>query len=356
MKPLPAIPNDIRGKRALVRVDFNVPLADGRVADDFRILQTLPGIRELQEKGARVILLSHLETDGDQPSTKEIGDYLSQTLKNFSFVSDISGETAQNAVGALGDGDGVLLENVRRDPGEVSNDEKFAKRLASLGDFYVNEAFSVSHRAHASVVGIPRFLPSYAGPLFRAEVEHLSRAFNPPHPFLFIVGGKKISTKAPLIKAYAGKADVIALGSSFVAQREDFSDSSTILRVIDVVVERAGSRETVMLDAVLPNDHIYDLGPKTTAEIARHARASKMIVWNGPVGFFEAGFAEGTHAVAQALADSGAEVIVGGGETVQFIRQFGYWERFSFVSTGGGAMLDFLANQTLPGIEALQKA
>ncbi|MBI1956924.1 MAG: phosphoglycerate kinase [Candidatus Niyogibacteria bacterium] len=371
-----AIPTDVKGQRVLLRVDFNVPMEGGRVADDFRIAATLPTIRGLAARGARVILMTHLDMDGQRPSLRPIADHLAGHLPNVMFVDDVRGGKAEAAVSALEDGDILLLDNLRRDDGEVANTTEFAKRLATFGDLYINEAFSVSHRKHASVVGVPQYLVSYAGPRFGEEVRQLSRAFDPPHPFLFILGGKKISTKVPLLEKFLKKADTIVLGGVSAAlllksrgfedisvpdgeelslMRAKFANEPKIPTPLDAVVDRGGERLTLEPALMKAGDTMYDIGPETAGLIVRLARESKFILWNGPVGYCEGGFTDGTRALAEAFARVNAEVIVGGGDTVRFLNAWGMLDTFSFVSTGGGAMLDFLVNETLPGIEALAK-
>ncbi|MBI2038711.1 MAG: phosphoglycerate kinase [Candidatus Niyogibacteria bacterium] len=371
---LPLIPSDIQNQRALVRVDFNVPMDGVRIVDDFRILRTLPSIEGLQAQGAAVVLMAHLDTDGERPSLKPIADHCTAHIKNFRFIADVAGSEAKEAVRALSAGEVLMLENLRLDDGETANTSEFARRLASFGDFYVNEAFSASHRKHASIVGVPQYISAYAGPLFQTEVENLSRALNPPRPFLFVLGGKKISTKVPLVEKFLKKADTIVIGGAAagallksrgfdaittpteeLAVMEKFANAPTIITPLDVAVERGGKRLVVESAAIQAGDMIYDLGPETTALIAQYAKGSKFILWNGPVGYCEKGFVDGTKALAEAFANSGAQVVVGGGETVSFLREWGYLDRFSFVSTGGGAMLAFLVSETLPGIEALAR-
>ena len=275
----------------------------------------------------------------------------------------------------LQEGDVVLLENLRHSEGEEKNDPLFAKYLASLGDVYVNDAFSVSHRAHASVVGVPALIPHYAGIRLALEVTKLAVAFDPQHPFLFILGGAKISTKMPLLKKFLNIADNIfvggAIANNFLKVKGVEIGTSTydkdeldgldaylgdphLVLPVDVVAKNAAGSETKTLAALSSGDMIVDAGSSTIKSLEAVVGAAKLIVWNGPLGFYEEGFTEGSRELLGLIAGSRAMSIIGGGDTVALINEMGALEKFSFVSTGGGAMLDYLANETLPGIEALE--
>jgi len=375
---LPRIPKTLKNKRVLVRVDFNVPSRLGKVQDDFRIKKTIPTIKELQNRRNSVILLTHFEVGGDVPSLLHIASYLRRHgFPKLRFVGDVVGEKAQRAASTMKQGEVILLENVRKDAREKKNPASFAKELASLADVFVNEAFSASHREHASIVGVPRHIPSYAGPLFVLEVKHLNRALRPKKPFLFIIGGNKFSTKAKLVSKFLRKSNNIFIGGSlsntflFVNGytvgkseierdmigiiRKKFSKSSKIITPTDVVVRRSGKKETVQIDELQQKDIIYDVGEDSVRMLEPFIKNARFILWNGPIGFIEGGYTSGTKQLANLLAASKAEVIVGGGDTVAYLDKLKLTDEFSFVSTGGGAMLDFLANKTLPGIEALIK-
>jgi phosphoglycerate kinase len=268
-----------------------------------------------------------------------------------------------------------MLENTRRFKGEVENEKVLAKNFASLGSIFVNEAFSVSHRPHASIVGIPRIIPGYAGFLFADEVSHLSKAFNPPKPFLFILAGAKFETKFPLVKKFLELADTVFLGGALAndllkakgyeigLSKHAFSDlgfaevgaSPKLILPIDVVVEASGVAAIKDVSDVASNEKIVDAGPKTLALLAEKIAAAKFILWNGTLGAYEDGFVGPTEALAGSITSSGAESVVGGGDTLASIAKLNLTDKFSFVSTGGGAMLDFLANGTLPGITALEQ-
>lgn len=367
----------VEGVKVLVRADFNVPIKDGEVVDDFRIRAALPTIKFLKEKGAKVILLSHLESnEGKNLKLKPVADCLKKLgvmtsgAERYAHISDY----IQNG---LKNGECVLLENVRLFAGEKTNDPKFAKELASLADVYVNEAFSVSHRSHASIVGIPKFLPSYAGLQFEKEVLHLSKAFTPGHPFVFVLGGAKFDTKLPLIARFSTIADIIFLGgalgndallakgisvgaSKISKGKVDISamvSQPNIIVPIDATIQDHSFKE---IGAIGAQDAILDAGPKTLALIDEKIKTAKFILWNGPLGPYEDGYVEGTESVAKMIADrtqadSSVVSMVGGGDTLAAIANLGIEDKFTFVSSGGGAMLDFLAKGTLPGIEALTK-
>ncbi len=363
---------NLKGKKVLVRVDFNVPIQNGKVMDDFRIKKALPIIQYLQSKKAKVILLAHLGEKGTEtlaPVAKKLSKYV--TTK---FVSNIDGVVAQNAILKMQPGDVVLLENLRQNPGEVQNDKNFARTLASLGEVYVNEAFSVSHRAHASIVGIPKYLPSYAGFQLEAEIKHLSIALKPPHPFFFILGGAKFDTKMPLIKKFLKTADRVfiggALANDFFKQEgyevgislldkgqynlKTLLKNTKLVLPVDVVAVAGKKSRVTSVDGVLPNESILDVGPATVSLIEGYARGAKLVVWNGPMGNYEHGFEKGTDEVLKALSEVKGKTILGGGDTADLADKLHLEDSFTFVSTGGGAAIEFLAKGTLPGIKALK--
>ncbi len=344
----------LRGKRVFLAIDLNVPIQDGKVVDDYRIARSKKTLDFLQQHNARTLLVSHRTNEDESliPVYEEI-------KKLYPIVFAKTLEEARTALAKAKNGSFVLLENIRQLRGEKENREAFAKEIASLADVYVNEAFSVSHRAYASVVGVPKFLPHYAGFLFEEEVRNLSKAFSPAHPFLFILGGAKTETKLPLLKKFLSIADTVFVGGVlandvFKARGEPVGSSSvSVMAFPSVLLHHPKLR--VPCDVVRSGDRITDAGEKTVADIRASVRAAKLVVWNGPLGEYENGFIAGTEGVARALAESGAETIVGGGDTLASIARLGIREKFSFVSTGGGAMLQFLADGTLPGIEVLQK-
>jgi len=354
---LPTIKNkNFKGKRVLLRVDFNVLLKNGKVGEDFRIKKTLPTIKLLQNKGAKIIILSHFGENKD--SLRPVANYLKKRLKNFRFIPTIFGKALEKTVSQMKNGDILMLENLRINPDEEENDDDFAKKLASLGDFYINEAFSVSHRQHASIVGIPKYLPSFAGLLFEEEIENLSRAFKPKHPFLVILGGVKFESKLGVLERFLKIADKIfiggALANNFFKLKGIDIDKSVYDEKVSIKKYLNNSKIVLPSDVRKEDGVILDIGPKSIKELSRLIKKAKFILWNGPLGNFEEKkFAAGTLGIARLIARSRAVSIVGGGETIAAATKAGAVKKFSFVSTGGGAMLQFLAKGTLPGIEAL---
>ncbi len=362
----------LEGVKVLVRADFNVPLAGGKVVEDFRIRAAFPTIDFLTSKGAKVILISHIEDNagGPTPSLAPVADTMEKLGHPVTFVKDWK-KVPQLLEGEIKNGECLLLDNVRFFEGEKKNDPQFAKELASFADIYVNDAFSVSHREHASVVGVPKLLPSYAGLQLESEVEHLSKAFNPAHPFFFILGGAKFETKMPLVEKFLKLSDSIFIGGALAndflkAQGREVGTSIVskkpidlsaiisnpkIFSCVDVAIAQDGNKGVADIQ---PTDQIADVGEKTIALLKEKISAAKFILWNGPFGIYEKGFTWGTEECARLIAEnSNAMTIVGGGDTLAAIAKLNIEDKFTFVSTGGGAMLDFLAQGTLPGIEVL---
>lgn len=376
MKTLKDIPN-LSGAKVLVRVDFNVPVRDGVVADDFRIRMAFPTIDFLTSRGAKVILISHAEaSDGSNNSLEPISVHMRKLGKNVLFIKNPKSvySTIENSTKP---GEVILLENLRMlGEGEKKNDKKFAADLASLADIYVNEAFPVSHREHASIVGVPTFLPSYAGLQLEKEVAHLSKAFKPEHPFIFILGGEKFNTKLPLVERFLNIADTVFIGGAlandlFKAKGYEVGDSLVsegtfdfnsllsnpkLMTPVDVTTQ---NHEVKAASTVTPGEKILDAGPATIEELRKKLSDAKFILWNGPLGLYEEGYTGPTMELAKVMAEAtarGAETILGGGDTDAAVAALGMQDKFTFISTGGGAMLDFLAKGTLPGIEALEKS
>ncbi|HZT41023.1 MAG TPA: phosphoglycerate kinase [Chthonomonadaceae bacterium] len=384
---------DVRGKRALVRVDFNVPQDEaGHITDDTRIVAALPTIRYLIDHGAKTILMSHLgRPEGVTPkySLAPVAKRLSEWLgKEVPLLPDCVGPEVAARVNALHDGDVVLLENVRFHPEEEKNDPEFARQLAALGDVYVNDAFGTAHRAHASTEGVAHILPAVAGFLMKKELDYLGSALaDPKRPFVAILGGKKVKDKIGVIRALLEKVDALLIGGGMAftfiqarggsvgkslvdASNLDFckevlaTAGSKLCLPVDVVVSNADpfkDGEAACETRVVPADAIpedwagYDIGPRTAEEFRRVIQEAGTVVWNGPMGIFEfARFAEGTRAVAKALAESQATTIIGGGDSAAAVQQLGYADRMTHISTGGGASLEFLEGKPLPGVVALQ--
>jgi phosphoglycerate kinase len=362
-----------KGTKVLLRADFNVPIIKNRVVDVFRIVKTLPTILFLKKKGAKIIIISHAGDDGSQ-TLLPIAKILQRYLK-VKFIKNIIGESVLLEIERMKNGEVLLLENLRVDSGEKNNDRLFSKILSSYGDIYINDAFPVSHRAHASIVGIPKFLPSYAGLQLEKEARELSKVLKPKHPFSFILGGNKFSTKMPLIKRYANVADHFFIGGALLNdllksagfnvgeslveegyEVKNVLKNKKLIMPIDVVVSNNKKKKTVLISEVKDRDKIYDIGPKTVSEIIKQLKDSKLVLWNGPVGRYTAGFGKGTKDLLIALSKHKGDVFLGGGDTVALVSKLKLENKFKFVSTGGGATLEFLADGTLSGIKALEKS
>lgn len=364
---------DLRGKRVIVRASLDVPIEHGVVTNAFRIVKALPTLTYLTNAGARVILLTHVGRDPEN-TTEPIYHALKAHVP-IRYVEALEGNVVDNAVTALTDGEILLLGNLRSTSCEEENDAAFAKTLASYGEYYVDDAFAVAHRAHASIVGIPEHIPGYAGLTFVDEYEHLSRARNPEHPSLFILGGAKFETKEPLIEQYVNMYDAIALGGALandflkargyevgtslvspVDLRENpLARRENILVPVDVVVKNDADTREVRVDGVEKNEAILDIGTESVEALKPRILGAHMILWNGPLGYYEGGFDAATKACAKLVAESDAFSVVGGGDTVAAIESLGLSDKFGFLSTAGGAMLEFLEKGTLPGIEALMR-
>lgn len=359
----------LKGKRVVVRVDLNVPIRDGHVVNDFRVRKVQPLLRFLSHEGARTILLAHLgETSG---TTLEPVAHLLKNCCNVKFVKDFLGSEGSRAVADMAEGSILLFENLRVDPREKANDPGFAKRLAQYGDCYVNEAFSVSHREHASIVGIPRYLPSYSGIQFESEVKHLSLAFNPPRPSLVILGGIKFETKLPLAKRFLESADHVFIGGALandIFQAQGYEIGDSVISSSDLDLDGILGNERLLLPVDIggsgfvkhPNEiekgeMILDAGPETVALLKSVIAQSAFVLWNGPIGDYAKGFSKHNQELAHIIAESSAQSIIGGGDTVASIAELGLEDKFTFVSTAGGAMIQFLSTGTLPGLEILER-
>lgn len=381
---------DVAGKRVLVRVDFNVPMEDGRITDDTRIRASLPTIQLLRERGARVILMSHLGRPKGKvdpalrldPVAERLGELLGVPVHK---VDDCVGEQVKEAVSALKEGEVLLLENLRFHPEEEANAEVFAKELASLADVYVNDAFGAAHRAHASTEGVARYLPAVAGLLLARELEVLGGALEAPkRPFLAILGGAKVSDKIGVIQNLLKKVDTLVIGGGMAytfLKAKGYEIGNSILDAERVELAKALMQEAKerSVELILPQDVVVaeafrpdarhvtvpadqipagwegvDIGERTREAIAAAVRKAATVIWNGPMGVFEMEpFSHGTRAVAEALAASNAVTIIGGGDSAAAVTQFGVAGKMYHISTGGGASLEFLEGRKLPGVEAL---
>ena len=383
---------DVKGKRVLVRCDFNVPMKDGAISDDTRIVAALPTIKYLAEAGARIILMSHMgrpEGEANMKYTlKPVAERLQQLMgKEVKFVSSptVVDDSVKAAVDALKDGEMMLLENVRFRKEETKNIESFTKELAALGEIFVNDAFGTAHRAHCTTAGLADFLPCVSGFLIEKEVKFLGAAVeNPERPLVAIMGGAKVGDKIPIIRNLLKKVDTLIVGGGMVftffkAQGLEIGtsildeESISLAKELLDEAEKAGVKFLLPVDCVcasefkndakkatfdadkLPTDMMgMDIGPETVAMYKKAIAEAKTIVWNGPMGVFEMeNFAAGTKAIAEALAASDAVTIIGGGDSAAAVEQFGLGDKMTHISTGGGASLEFLEGKVLPGIAAI---
>ena len=378
---------DLKGKRVLMRVDFNVPMDGDKVTDDKRIKAALPTIKYVLDQGASLVLMSHLgrPKDGFDPafSLKPASQVLAGHLgKPVQMAPDCVGPEVEKMAKALKAGEVLMLENTRFHAGEEKNDMELAEQMAALGDIYVNDAFGSAHRAHSSTEGVAHFLPAVSGFLMEKELEYLSRATaNPEHPYIAILGGAKISDKILVVENLLAKCDKLIIGGGMantflVAQGLNMQDSlvetasidtaksvlakhaGKIVLPVDAVIadkfEADANSQIVAVDKIPAGWRMLDVGPKTLNLYKETLKGAKLIVWNGPVGVFEMPkFAEGTFALARLLAESGATTVIGGGDSASAVKKAGVAGRMTHVSTGGGASLEFLEGKELPGVAAL---
>ncbi|MGC8972162.1 MAG: phosphoglycerate kinase [bacterium] len=379
---------DLKGKRVLTRVDFNVPLADGKVADDTRIRAALPTINYMRERGAKVILVTHLgRPKGVTESLRldPVAVRLSELGIPVKKLNDCIGEEVKRTVAEMKEGDVILLENIRFYPEEEKNDPKFAQELASLADIYVNDAFGTAHRAHASTEGVARLLPAVAGFLMEKEIKFFSKVLeSPERPFVAVLGGAKVSDKIGVIKNLLEKVDILLIGGGMtytflkalgyevgqsICEVDKLSLAKELLNLarekkvelvlpVDVVIAdkfAPDANTRVVPVSQIPSDwQGLDIGPQTIEIFSQKISQAKTIVWNGPLGVFEMpAFSVGTKAVGIAIANTDALKVVGGGETAEAVEKFGLADKMTHVSTGGGASLEFLEGKVLPGVAAL---
>lgn len=372
-------PEIFNGKRVIIRVDFNVPIdlpagqaGNGSVSESeaFRIHAVVPTMRWLKNAGAKIILISHIGRGGD--SLVPVADYLTAQLPELgvTFIPEIIGENVDNAISNLQNGDIILLENIRQHSGEESYDIEFSKTLAHYADYYINDAFAVSHRAHASIVGIPKLIPGYAGLLLESEINHLNQALQPISPSVLIMAGIKFETKLPLIEKLLPLYDTVILGGGLlntylksfglnigVSVVDDLANLSNIVGSTKitipekVIIERDGIAQVVTISQVQKNDIIVDV--VIDNNIKELLNAAKTVVWNGPLGWYEKGYTQSSIDIVESLGRA-THSIVGGGDTVTVIQKEHLEDKVSFLSTGGGAMLEYLQNGTLIGIKVFK--
>jgi phosphoglycerate kinase len=379
---------DLKGKRVLMRVDFNVPIEKGVVTDDKRIRAALPTIQYVLDQGAALIVMSHLGRPKgtgfeEEFSLKPVAQVLSQLLgRPVQMAPDCIGPQVEAMARALQPGQVLMLENVRFHKEEEKNDPEFARQLAALGEVYVNDAFGAAHRAHASTTGVAKFLPAVSGFLMQQELEYLSRAtLNPERPYVAILGGAKISDKIAVIENLLTRCDKLIIGGGMAntflaAQGYNMQESlvepnsietakkiiasagNKLLLPVDAVIadkfQNDANTQIVDVDKIPPGWRVMDIGPKSVARFSEALQGAKLIVWNGPLGVFEMPrFAEGTFAIARVLAQSGATTVIGGGDSASAVKKAGVAKQMTHVSTGGGASLEFLEGKVLPGVAAL---
>jgi phosphoglycerate kinase len=380
---------DVKGKKVLVRVDFNVPLAEGKVGDDSRIVAALPTIQYLLDQGAAVILCSHLGrpkgvdlTFSMRPVAEHLGTLIAAPV---AFASDCVGEPAETAAAALQPGQVLVLENTRFHDGEKKNDPEMARQMASLADLYVNDAFGSAHRAHASTAGVTDHLPAAAGFLLEKEIKYLGNAIaEPERPFVTILGGAKVSDKIGVIENLLEKSDQILIGGGmantfFKAQGFEMADSLVEGDAVDTakaLLDQAGGKLVLPVDVVIADAfaadaaeqvmdvgdvpdgwRVLDIGPRTVEAFGAIIADAGTVVWNGPMGVFEfEKFAKGTFAIAKAVSESNATSIIGGGDSISAIKKSGLDDKITHISTGGGASLEMLEGKILPGLAALDDA
>lgn len=372
---------DLKNKTVLLRCDFNVPISQNReILDDFRIREAVPTIKYLIKQNAKVILMSHLETKYEKHSLNLIISKLNELLnQKIEFITDYLEKSGQEKIEKLKPGQVALLENLRFHKEEKENDNKFAKKISQLGDIFINEAFSVSHRKHASIVSIPKYLPGTIGFLFEKELEVLSKILeNPERPFVVIIGGIKVKTKIKTILNLLKKSDYLLLGSKIgetilaqkgILKQRKFDKEESVSQIdltdlkvhlpLDAIItlkEAKNSLKERAIGTVKREEDIYDIGPETIKVFTEIIKQAKTILWNGPLGMYEdKRFEKGTKQVLEAIvSNNSAFKVAGGGETLMAINKFHLKKRFDFLSTGGGAMLEFLAGERLAGIKALK--
>jgi len=362
---------NVKGKRVLVRATLNLPIERGTLLDDYRLRRALPTIEYLKEQGAVVLIVGHIGRDPKE-TMLPVYEECKKHFPEMQFCGDFYDEANACLLSAKG-GDVILFENLRQHEEERAGDDAFAKRLASLADVYVNDAFSASHRDHASITGVPKYLPSYAGLLLQDEVAHLEKATTPESPSMAIIGGAKFGTKGMLLKKFVDQYDHVCVGGAIATDfykamgyevgRSFLSDSTEGIEELidckkihlpkDMIVVDGDTKTVKTIDEVQPHESIMDAGPATGEALETLIKEAGFVIWNGPLGLYEEGFTEQTDRIARAMAESSATTYVGGGDSVASIAHLNLHDKFNFVSTGGGSMIKFLSEGTLVGIDAL---
>jgi len=362
---------NLKGKYVVLRSSLNLPVENGEVQNEYRLIKAIPTMRYLREAGARVIVLAHIGRKPEE-TLKPVFNALEKYVP-AQWGGTIGSTECLERRELMQDGDVLLLENTRQHEGEKNNDPVFTQQIADLGELFVNDAFAVAHRSHASTTGVAALLPSYIGLTFLQEIQKLSSVMKPMPPSLFIIGGAKFDTKMPLVEKYLDiynhifiggalvndvlKAKGYEVGTSLVSDvslaGEAFLDNPKLLLPVDLVVDGPNGKRTCDLDQVAPDEAILDAGPKTVVMLRSYINDAATILWNGPFGNYEGGYVDATEAVAKLIAESNATSVVGGGDTVAAIEKLGINDQFDHVSIGGGAMLAYLENGTLPVLEAI---
>jgi len=363
---------DLKGRYVVLRSSLNLPVQDGVVTNEYRLKKALPTLRYLHEAGAKTILIGHIQNKSPDETLMPVYDALTKYLPAH-WGGSINGEACLDRRSLMADGDILMLENTRNDSREKKNDTTYAKEIASLGDLYVFDSFDVAHRDHASITGVAAVLPSYAGLTMLEEVQKLTAVMTPEHPSLFLLGGAKFDTKMPLVEKYLGEYDHVfvagalmndvfkakgyEVGTSKLSDTDlsgtPFLDDPKLLMPVDVIAKGPDGDRTCAPTDVQPNEAMMDVGPETVAMLKSHIEQAKTILWNGPFGAYQMGYESGTVDTAMNVAASPAFSAIGGGDTVAAVEKLGINDKFSHVSIGGGAMLKFLEEGTLPAIEAL---
>jgi len=365
--------SDLKGKYVLVRASCNVPIKDGKVRNAYRLKRALPTLQYLKEAGARVIIISHIGRDRED-SLRPVFEALKEMIP-LAWGGTITDPSFLDARNSMVNGEIVLCENLRQDPGEEKNDPALSATIASYGDLYVNDAFAEAHREHASTFGVAGLLPAYAGITLAEEVNELTKVMQPHTPSLFLLGGAKFETKMPLVEKYLELYDHVFMGGAltndilkargFEVGHSLVSDvslkdapflwSEKLLIPIDVIVDGPNGVATRAVDAVSPGEKIFDIGPETVLMLEKYISAALTILWNGPFGNYELGYVEGTEAVAELIAEAKGFSVVGGGDTVAAVEKLNLNDKFGFVSIGGGSMLTLLENGSTPALDLLKK-